>query len=253
MKGKRHRQRASARAAVGALALLVAVTGRAAGPPIVSTPGLKTQMLGELGPQTVLLVERPLYRTFGNTHWYANFPVPVPPIFRVATRLCRLDLAAGTREVVLESEDGWIRDPAVHYDGKTILRILFCSSRVKRQVPCGGTEVAILHRCNPDGSDVRCLSANVENENTPTVLADGRVLFMRWEYVDRPEVTFHHLWTMYPDGTAVATYFGNQFVGGVYLDGRPVPGTGEVVYPGAATRCRCPATGSSSPRRMRCG
>jgi hypothetical protein len=247
--------------------------------PLTSTPGLREQMLAELGPQTVLFVERPLARTFADTHWYANHPAPRPPkiSFRVTTRLCRLDLAIGKQQVVLESPDGWIRDPAVHYDGRTILfsyapaeakhpgeyglfriqadgsglkrltgddgphsdiepcwlpddRILFCSSRVKRIVPCGGMSVPILHRANADGSDVRCLSANVETENTPAVLPDGRVLFMRWEYVDRGETAYHHLWSMNPDGTAVAAYFGNQFVGGVYLDAQPVPGTGEVVY-----------------------
>jgi len=79
--------------------------------------------------------------------------------------------------------------------------IMFCSSRVNRFVQCWFTQVAVLHRCNGDGSDVRLVSANVEQDNTPWMLGDGRVLFMRWEYVDRSRVRFHHLWTINPDGT----------------------------------------------------
>ena len=33
------------------------------------------------------------------------------------------------------------------------------------------------------------------------MLPDGRILFTRWKYVDRSQISFHHLWTMNPDGT----------------------------------------------------
>jgi hypothetical protein len=63
--------------------------------------------------------------------------------------------------------------------------ILFVSTRCKRWVNCWATQVAIVHRCDPDGSNIRPISANVEHDNTPWLLPDGRVLFTRWEYVDR--------------------------------------------------------------------
>ena len=44
------------------------------------------------------------------------------------------------------------------------------------------------------------LSNNAEQENTPWMLPDGRVLYMRWEYVDRNQLLYHHLWTVNPDG-----------------------------------------------------
>ncbi len=31
--------------------------------------------------------------------------------------------------------------------------------------------------------------------------SDGRASFTRWEYVDRNQLSFHHLWTMNPAGT----------------------------------------------------
>ena len=107
--------------------------------------------------------------------------------------------------------------------------ILFCSSRVNRFVQCWFTQVAVLHRCDSDGSNVRLLSANVEQDNTPWMLPDGRVLFMRWEYVDRSRVRFHHLWTINPDGTGQMVYYGNMHPSTVMLDAKPIPGTGKVV------------------------
>ena len=107
--------------------------------------------------------------------------------------------------------------------------IVFCSSRCKRWVPCWSTLVANLHRCDPDGGNIRMISSNIEQENTPCVLNDGRLLFTRWEYVDRSQVAFHHLWTMNPDGTGQMIYFGNMHPGILMIDALPIPGTKRVV------------------------
>jgi hypothetical protein len=109
--------------------------------------------------------------------------------------------------------------------------LLFCSSRCHRFVPCWRTQVAVLYRCDGDGRNLRMLSNNAEQENTPWMLPDGRVLFMRWEYVDRNQLTFHHLWTVNPDGSGVMVYFGNQdpLDRAALLDAKPIPGTNKVV------------------------
>ena len=107
--------------------------------------------------------------------------------------------------------------------------IMFCSSRCKRWVPCYNTQVAILYRCESDGRNIRQISGNVEHDNTPAVLPDGRILYMRWEYVDRSELCFHHLWTMNPDGTGQMVYFGNHHPGTAMLDAKAAPGTNRVV------------------------
>ena len=107
--------------------------------------------------------------------------------------------------------------------------IVFSSSRCKRWVNCWLTQVAILYRCGPDGKDIRPISANGEHENTPWVLPDGRILYMRWEYVDRSQVNFHHLWVTNPDGTNQTIYFGNMYPGIVMIDAKPIPGTDKVV------------------------
>ncbi len=107
--------------------------------------------------------------------------------------------------------------------------IVFVSSRCKRWVNCWLTQVAVLHRCDADGSHLRPLSSNNEQDNTPWPLADGRLLYTRWEYVDRSQVDYHHLWTMNPDGTSQMVYYGNFHPGTVMIDAKPVPGTDLVV------------------------
>jgi hypothetical protein len=107
--------------------------------------------------------------------------------------------------------------------------IAFVSTRAKRWVNCWYTQVGILYRCDGDGGTITQLSTNIEHDNTPAVLPDGRILYQRWEYVDRNQVSFHHLWTMNPDGTGQMVYFGNDKPGGLYIDAKPIPGTDEVV------------------------
>ncbi|HPD14624.1 MAG TPA: hypothetical protein PLE19_06735 [Planctomycetota bacterium] len=107
--------------------------------------------------------------------------------------------------------------------------IVFCSSRCRRFVNCWYTRVATLYRCDADGSNVRMLSSNNDHDNTPWPLPDGRILYMRWEYVDRSQVHYHHLWAMNPDGTNQTVFFGNGFGNTAMLDAKPIPGSNKVV------------------------
>jgi hypothetical protein len=107
--------------------------------------------------------------------------------------------------------------------------ILFVSTRCKRWVNCWLTQVGTIHRCDADGSNIRPLSSNNDHDNTPWPLPDGRILYMRWEYVDRSQVDYHHLWTENPDGTNQTVYYGNLHPGIVMLDAKPIPGTNQVV------------------------
>ncbi|MCX6872828.1 MAG: hypothetical protein NTW21_03325 [Verrucomicrobia bacterium] len=108
--------------------------------------------------------------------------------------------------------------------------IAFCSSRCKRYVMCWYAPVAVMFRCEADGSAMRMLSSNSVTENTPAILPDGRILYTRWEYVNRDAISFHHLWTMNPDGTEQQVYFGNQTPGEVFIDAQPIPQSRGVVF-----------------------
>ena len=226
----------------------------------------------EVGVERIVFAVRKADR---DPHWYANFGYdirdPKRTYYHDSGRLCLLDVKTGRVTTLLNDLQGGVRDPQVHYNGRTILfsyrkggqpyyhlyeigldgsglrqltdgpyddfeptylpddEIVFCSSRCRRWVPCYVTQVAVLYRCNRDGRNLRQLSSNVEQENTPWVLPDGRILFQRWEYVDRSQVGFHHLWTMNPDGTGQMIFFGNMHPDTVMIDAKPIPGTRKVV------------------------
>ncbi|MDZ7616528.1 MAG: hypothetical protein U1E05_05945 [Patescibacteria group bacterium] len=107
--------------------------------------------------------------------------------------------------------------------------IVFCSARCRRFVNCWYTRVAALYRCDADGGNIRMLSSNNDHDNTPWTLPDGRVLYMRWEYVDRSQVHYHHLWTANPDGTGQMVFYGNMHPGIAMLDAKPIPGSNKIV------------------------
>ncbi|MBN2451080.1 MAG: hypothetical protein JXR77_11870, partial [Lentisphaeria bacterium] len=81
-----------------------------------------------------------------------------------------------------------------------------------------------------DGSGPRPLSVNNVNEFDPALLPDGRILFGRWEYVDKTALTQQSLWTVFPDGTnETALYANNMVHPEALLDPRPVPGAPHLV------------------------
>ena len=141
-----------------------------------------------------------------------------------AYHLYEIDIDGGGLRQLTDGPDNDI-EPTYTPDGG----IVFCSSRCHRFVPCWRTQVATLYRCDADGRHVRMLSNNAEQENTPWMLPDGRVLYTRWEYVDRNQLLYHHLWTVNPDGSGLMVYFGNQHPGIAMLDAKPIPGGGKVV------------------------
>lgn len=100
--------------------------------------------------------------------------------------------------------------------------IVFCSTRAKRYVGCWLTQVGTLYKRFPDGK-LRELSCNVEQDNSPRVLENGQIIYMRWEYVDRSQVDYHHLWTMGQDGTRQMVFYGNMRPSTCMLEPKPIP------------------------------
>ena len=105
--------------------------------------------------------------------------------------------------------------------------IAFASTRCERGVLCGQDDslsVNVLYRMNGDGSGMQCLSENALSESTPSVMNDGRILYTRWEYVDKGVIAVQALWTMRPDGTGTAEIYGNDIEEPpVLIHGRAVP------------------------------
>lgn len=109
-------------------------------------------------------------------------------------------------------------------------RIVFTSTARGGLVPCANNGVAILHVMNADGSDIHPISVNNVTDFNPCVLPDGRILFGRWEYVDRNALVIQSLWTIHPDGRDETELFGNHLVlPEALLQARPVPGNPGLV------------------------
>ncbi len=88
-----------------------------------------------------------------------------------------------------------------------------------------------LHRMDADGGNIRTLSAHETSEWHPSVMNDGRLVYIRWDYVDRSAANFHGLWTSNPDGSAVAALFGNYTmrINACYQP-RPIPESSKMLF-----------------------
>ncbi|MHC4584207.1 MAG: HzsA-related protein [Planctomycetota bacterium] len=116
--------------------------------------------------------------------------------------------------------------PAYLPDG----RIIFTSTRLNGLVPCNNTGVDIMHVMDADGSNMHAISVNNVNEFDPSILPDGRILYGRWEYVDKTALTQQTLWTIFPDGSNETAFYANNLVRPeAFLDARPVPGSSHLV------------------------
>lgn len=99
-------------------------------------------------------------------------------------------------------------DPAWLPDGGFV----FTTSRSNHFLRCGGNEfrLQVLARCDGDGKNIYFISTNNESDSMPCVLDDGRILYCRWEYVDKNIFRLQSLWTINPDGTNSQVFWGNQ-------------------------------------------
>jgi len=88
-----------------------------------------------------------------------------------------------------------------------------------------------LHRMDAAGRSVKTLSFHETNEWHPSVLADGRIVYSRWDYVDRSASNYHGLWVSNPDGTNPSILFGNytQRINACFQP-RAIPGTGRIIF-----------------------
>ena len=107
-------------------------------------------------------------------------------------------------------------------------------------VRCGGDNyrpvpVFTLHAINGDGGNPRQISAFENFEWTPSVANDGRILYARWDYIDRFNGPFISLWSTNPDGTRAQLLYGNYTVKPqCAFEARAIPGSQKLVFTAAA-------------------
>jgi hypothetical protein len=122
-------------------------------------------------------------------------------------RIFRFDLA--TRQLTQLTNGPYDDfDPCLLPSG----RIVFTSTRrlgVGRCILTPQSLTYTLHSMEPDGSDIVPLSFHETNEWQPSVNGEGKLVYTRWDYVDRHWGTAHHYWECYPDGRDPRSYHGN--------------------------------------------
>ncbi len=143
--------------------------------------------------------------------------------------LYKMSLEDGSVEQLTDGSDDDF-DPTEAPDGS----LIFMSTRRGGFGRCHGhyepLRAHTLHKLNPDKS-VTCLSWHETNEWQPTFLHDGRVLYTRWDYVDRNAARHHGLWTTNPDGTNSAILYGNYtFETNACYQSKAVPNSNKVMF-----------------------
>jgi hypothetical protein len=89
-------------------------------------------------------------------------------------------------------------------------RIAFISERRGGYLRCGRTcPTYTLYDMAADGGDINCLSFHETNEWNPSVTNDGRIIYTRWDYVDRFGCTAHLPWITSLDGSDSRAVHGN--------------------------------------------
>ncbi|MDP7301925.1 MAG: hypothetical protein QGG09_02420, partial [Pirellulaceae bacterium] len=115
-------------------------------------------------------------------------------------------------------------DPCYLPDGN----VMYTSTANMQGVPCigGKSHVANMALYNPTTKKTRMLCFEQDHDWCPTLMPNGRVMYLRWEYTDSPHYFTRVMMSMNPDGTNQVAYYGsNSYWPNSLFFARPVPGT----------------------------
>ncbi len=126
-------------------------------------------------------------------------------------------------------------------DGK----IAFTSTRCRFGILCDGPDrlvTTVLYKMDASGKNMEKLTNSPVSEAYPSMMSDGRLLYTRWEYVDKGAVSVKCLWSMKPDGMGTLEVSGQEIAyPDSFIHARQVPERPNlVVFTGAP---HCPQSG----------
>ena len=115
---------------------------------------------------------------------------------------------SGLRQVSREIPDVDNFDPCYLPDG----RIVFASTAYFTGVPCwhGRERACCLYLMNSDGTGVRQLCFDQDHDLHPSVLANGQIVYSRWDYTGIMHPYLRPLMVMNPDGTLQRSIYGSN-------------------------------------------
>ena len=105
--------------------------------------------------------------------------------------------------------------------------IAFTSTATFQGLPCiyGGSPMAVLYRMDANGKNIRQLTFEQDSDWCPTMLNNGKLMYLRWEYTDTPHYFTRILFQCNPDGTGQIEYYGsNSYFPNAFFFARPIPG-----------------------------
>ncbi|MDO4571290.1 MAG: SUMF1/EgtB/PvdO family nonheme iron enzyme [Planctomycetia bacterium] len=161
------------------------------------------------------------------------FSMPSPNLPGNAWRLWELRLAEGAKTPAEATLFPTIEDPDVdNYDACYLPDdgVIFCSTACFTGVPCidGSGHVCNLYRKYASDGKIRQLTLEQDHDWCPTLLPNGRVLYLRWEYSDLPHGFSRILFHANPDGTNQSEYYGSgSYYPAAMFYARPLPGSGS--------------------------
>ncbi len=122
-----------------------------------------------------------------------------------------------------DGEDIGHFDPCYLPDG----RIIFASTASYQGLPCefGSKAMTCLYLLDPRTRQARQLTFEQDSDWCPTLLPNGRVLYLRWEYTDQSHANSRILFHMNPDGTDQREFRGSgSWFPGSFFHAKAIPG-----------------------------
>jgi len=106
-------------------------------------------------------------------------------------------------------------------------RVAVTSTAPYQGLPCenGGRPMASMYLLEPKSGDIRQLTFEQDSDWCPTMMNNGRLMYLRWEYSDLPHFVSRILFSCNPDGTDQKEVYGSgsYWPNGIW-NARPIPG-----------------------------
>ena len=91
-------------------------------------------------------------------------------------------------------------------------RLLVTATAAEQGLPCESGRLAMTntYRLDPATGALARLTFDQDSNWSPTVMEDGQVMYVRWEYCDLAHFFSRNVMTMRPDGTRQLAYYGSN-------------------------------------------
>ena len=149
-------------------------------------------------------------------------------------KLFEMNIDGAILHQVMQSKSYLDRDDACYLpNGK----VIFNASSMNQSVPCWhgkrygeGNGVSNLFTASADGTSIRQVCFDQDNDWHPTVLNNGQVMYGRWDYTGMGHVFQRELMVMNPDGTGQRAIYGTNtwFPNTLYFP-KAIPGNGSKI------------------------